>query len=375
VLLVLAVASPGRAEPAPDPEPDAVLATLPFASDEANRVFVDLARPGDRPFPMMLDTGAGGSVMTPRMARALGVTVRRMKSTPYRKPTVLGRDLQFRVDTRTSDTGSKTGFEYGLLGGDFLEEYVVEIDFPGRQVRLLDPKRFRVPEEVTDPAESAVSLRVTARRPFVEIELDGAPVQVLLDTGAPLPVLIAGKSARKLGIDVDALEPFGEMGFVVGSTEGRLYESGAVRIGSISQGPVPVVVVPRGSFNLGGATDSLAGYDLLAPFLVRLDYPRKRLWLRRTSSLDPVLMGMDYQLGRELGAFLASAGEKMRVWRIRTNGPAQRFGLRVGDHIPGLGPVLSLETIASRVHAGEPLTVLRERDGSWSWVMLPEAAR
>jgi len=303
------------------------------------------------------------------------VTVRRTKSTPYRRSTVIGRDLQFRIDTSTSDTGSKTGFEYGLLGGDFLDQYVVEIDFAARRVRFLDAKRYRVPERVTDSEESVVPLRITARRPFADVEIDGAPVQMLVDTGAPYPAIIAGAAARKIGIEVEALEPFGRMGFVLGSTEARLHEAVEVRLGTISQGPVPIIVVPRGSFNLGGATDSIAGYDLLAPFIVRLDYPRKRMWLRRVLPLEPVFMGIDYRLGRELGAFLMTAGDHLQAWGVSADGPAQKFGLRAGDRIPASGDPLSPEAVAQRVHAGDSLSVLRERDGSWIEVMLPEAER
>ncbi|MCH6568251.1 MAG: nucleotide exchange factor GrpE, partial [Nitrospinae bacterium] len=90
----------------------------------------DLAPQGrGKRFPLIVDTGATWSVITPLMARELGVRVRRVKQDPYRRATVLGRDLQFYVDTQSSDTGSKTGWEYGLLGGQFLAAYVVEFDF------------------------------------------------------------------------------------------------------------------------------------------------------------------------------------------------------------------------------------------------------
>jgi hypothetical protein len=49
---------------------------------------------------LLLDTGASFSVFTPLAARAAGVSVRRDKSSPYRRATRLGRDLQFYVDAR-----------------------------------------------------------------------------------------------------------------------------------------------------------------------------------------------------------------------------------------------------------------------------------
>ena len=80
-----------------EPPPEAVLADLPFLDPpDARTVTVDLAREGSaRPFPLLLDTGAQSSVLTPALARELGVNVRRLKSTPYRRATRLGRDLQW----------------------------------------------------------------------------------------------------------------------------------------------------------------------------------------------------------------------------------------------------------------------------------------
>ena len=80
--------------------------TVPFEPGPLTRVMVNLAPPGKRPLVLMLDTGAAGSVVTPRMARELGVTVRPAKTTPYRRGTLLGRDLQFYIDTESSDTAA-----------------------------------------------------------------------------------------------------------------------------------------------------------------------------------------------------------------------------------------------------------------------------
>jgi len=118
------------------PPAEAVIAEVPFLTgDEANRILINLAPDRYKEFRMIVDTGATDSVLTPRYAEKLGVIVRRTKDSPYRQATRLGRDLQFWVDVSSSDTASKTGWEYGLLGGTFLREYVVELDFAGRRVR------------------------------------------------------------------------------------------------------------------------------------------------------------------------------------------------------------------------------------------------
>ncbi|MEN8181621.1 MAG: aspartyl protease family protein [Myxococcota bacterium] len=279
---------------ASEPPSGAVLADVPFTGAERNRVIVDLAPEGSsRPFPLFLDTGASDSVLTPRMARDLGVRVRRIKRTPYRKPTLLGRDLQFWVDTRSSDTGSKTGWEYGLLGGRFLAEYVVEIDFPGRRVRFLDRKKYRVPERADAPDEAVLPLRVVSNRPIVEIELEGRPVRVLLDTGAPGTLILSGKAAKEIDFSWEPLARI-EGGSVLGPVDLELAEARDLRLGPFGFGtPVSILIAPRGFYNQGTSTDSVVGYDLLSQFVVRIDYPRKRLWLRRDAEVPLTLSGAE----------------------------------------------------------------------------------
>ena len=50
---------------------------------------------------------------------------------------------------------------------------------------------------------------------------------------------------------------------------------------------VPATVLPTGFFNRGFPGDSIVGYDVLEKFLVRLDYPRRRVWLRRRADAQP----------------------------------------------------------------------------------------
>jgi predicted aspartyl protease len=315
---------------APEPDAAAVIAELSFERpEEQNRIYVNLAPEGSRPLVLMLDTGAQFSVMTPLAARALGITVRRTKTSPYRRATRLGRDLQFQIDASSSDTGSFTGSEYGLLGGNFLEHYVVELDFQERQVRFLDPKRYRVPERVTAPNEAVIPMPVTARRPFATIEIDGNEAQVVIDTGAPLPLCLSGKQARKVGLDPDSLPYAGEVGTTRGDTPGHIGEVDSFRFAGFELGRMPVLVMPRGWFNMAGTSGSVIGYDVLQQFKLRLDYPRGRLWLKRRTETPVTFYGANYETSsppkaEEAGEAPAlppapTAEEQREAWQERMN--------------------------------------------------------
>ena len=264
-----------------EPGPEAVLAEMPFLeSTERNRIFVDLAPPdAARPFPLLLDTGARTSVVTPRMARALGVSVRRLKFDPYRQSTRLGRDLLFYVDASLTDTGGRS-CEYGLLGGNFLEDYVVEPDFPGRSVRLLDADRYQVPEQASGPDEAVLPLLVVARRPAIEVEVNGERFPLLIDTGAPHGLLIDAGLAERAGVESEPVAGF-EFGTVLGPVASELGSAEGLVIGPFAFENVPVVVLPNGWFNFTLAKEGVIGFDVLSQFLVRIDYPRRRILLRR----------------------------------------------------------------------------------------------
>jgi predicted aspartyl protease len=376
LLLALApAAAAGR--PASEPPAEAVLAELLFQpSEESNRVVVDLAPDGAPPFRLLLDTGAVTSLITPRMARELNVAVRRSKSTPYRRGTRLGKDVQFWVDTRRSDTSSRAGVEVGLLGADFYDDWVVEIDFAARRVRFLDPKQYEVPKQVDVPLEHVLPLRVVAGRIAVPIELEGSELWAVVDTGDPSSASIDGKVARKLGLDVGGLPDFATAAFLVGTTEAKLWEAGSFRIAGVSFDLLPVTVLPHGAFNLGFADDVVIGYDVLRHFRVRIDYPRRRLWLEQVPGQRVTLLGADYRVAREIGAFLVPSGSEYDLGRVLPDGAAAHFGLREDDRIaaPEGGALPDPVAVAARIRARQPVAIRRREGGAWKVLELPEAA-
>lgn len=275
-------ASPVAAgKPAHEPTPEALVAEVPFHPDTpASRVTLDLAPDGRPPFVLLLDTGASASVFSVGAARALGVSIRRDRSTAYRKATRLGRDLQFWVSDSSSDTASRTGWDYALLGADFLDDYVLEIDYPGRTVRFYDPRRFAVPESVSRPDESVLRFRRNGRRILTDLEIEGTVVTVLLDTGSP-GVAISGRVAEKAAIAWKDLPELEGVQGTLGDIHSLLYTAQRLRFGGFLFSDQPMTIMPRGAYNQGGPTESVLGYDVLKDFVMRIDYPRRRIWLRR----------------------------------------------------------------------------------------------
>lgn len=270
---------------------EGVLAELPFLDPLSHdgplypgHVRIDLsARPG-RPLPMLLDTGAAGTVMTPLYARALRITVRKHKQGYYRRSTILGRNLEFHVGTRSSETGSRTGWEFGLLGANFLREYVVEVDYQRKRVRFLDPSVWSVSEETAEPGEWVLPMGMTDNRPTVEIELGSGRAHFLMDTGATMDLMLSEEKARELGIEIPATAATVIGQNVLGRDRSASFFVSEVRVGGRAVPNVSLVVTLReGSTfrttNLAGADEALLGNTFLSRFRVRFDYPNGRVGL------------------------------------------------------------------------------------------------
>ena len=372
----LLAALPAAADPAPEPPAEAVVGEVPFEpSNERNRVMLNLAPEGGRPFVMLLDTGAEGSVITPRMARELGVRVRALKDTPYRRATRLGRDLQFWVDTESSDTAARTGWEYGLLGGEFLDDYVLEVDFPGRRVRFLDPKKYQVPRQVAAPDERVARLVRAATRVSVPIGVNGRELVVMLDTGAPGTGILSGQAARDAGIDVATLPAFGQAGTVVGPMQTSLYEATDFSLAGVALGRVPLLVAPKGWYNMAGPNDSVVGYDVLAPFVIRIDYPRKRLWLKRKDPAPVRFFGSDYDLAKQTGAFMDAEPGGHFVWAVVPGSAAEKIGIRAGDYVVSSerSEAPPVDEVLRRILEGKEIQVSRKQGELWIDTVLPES--
>ena len=359
------------------PPPEAVVADLPFLdSPDPSSVVIDIAREdGARPFPLVLDTGASFSTLTPLLARELGVRVRSAKRSPYRRATRLGRDLQFRVDVRHGDVASPTGREFGLLGGNFLVEYVVEIDFPRRRVRFLDPDQYTVAPQTSVPGETVLPLSLVSNRPIVEVEIEGNPVKLLLDTGASYGVLVGGSVARAAGLASKPAAGLSAVG-VMGEIGVEFAEAASVRVGSLEFRDLPVVVAPRGLYQQGTANDSLIGFDLLSQLTLRIDYPRKRAWFRRESGAIPIFLGADYTLVRASGALLYRTEDSVFAAVVLPGGAADRIGIQPQDILEGFDPSEKGFDPASphrAVASQEPVLVRRRgENGHWRLLRLPE---
>jgi predicted aspartyl protease len=256
-------AAPARGPAEPAATPLRVAARIPFVDD----VMVN----GQGPFTFILDTGATETVITPPLARQLGIqgrwaTPRQKKGTAasIRAGDAEARDVPvYILDPPQAVTlRLNHGINYhGILGSTFLSRFITTVDFGhGR---------------VTFASAAAVAPAKTGRAPRVALEVRGGllyasarvnglgPFPLLVDTGSAEVVILPRLAA--------ALGPM-----AAGPADG----AGAkfVRLDSVSLGDarvedVPAILHPaRRGLGAGVSGDGILGHPFLSRFVVTVNY-------------------------------------------------------------------------------------------------------
>ncbi len=341
------------------PSNEAVIAELPTYQLLPFTIAVDMPLEKGGSLSLLIDTGLPCSMLSFDSAKAAGVKARKGRPGPYTCNTGLGRELEFFLDTSTAYAELKEGMKYGFLGGNFLQHFVIEFDFAQEQVRFLDPTLYRVPEVATNPDEVILPIQIRDGRPYAKIAINERELLVVLSTAAPTAMIISNGGAEKLGIKPRSLPKVPEIFTTQGQLQSRFYDSDGFRLGSLDFGPSPMLVVQNGFYQ--GSSDSLVGYYALSQFQIRIDYPRKRIWLKRVSEGESHL-GLHYAEARKAGAIMLEEGGEFRVQAVLPDTPAARLGLEVDDVIlqPGTLGSYSLAKMVERITAGAPIEVYRQ---------------
>jgi predicted aspartyl protease len=155
-----------------------------------------------------------------------------------------------------------------VLGRDFLRQFVVIIDYPGRTMVLLDPAVPDVEAEAMGCKGTRVPFEKSSETNLVvtRVEMDGATVRLAWDTGATYSALRAGLvTAHQLPVTPPAGQkpPF--------------YNTKRLIIGGSDFGPLEFVVLPLG---IPSDLDGMLGYNVFAKHVVCLHYGRTEVVVR-----------------------------------------------------------------------------------------------
>lgn len=374
---MVAFATVARAQPGND------AIDVPFELN-ANHIYLRATINGSKPLWFLLDTGAEMSVVDSTVAAAAGLTstgsatargsgegtmkagfaqgvtlaVGRAVATGQTVVT-LPLDALEPIDGRTID---------GILGHDFIAEFVVTIDYAQRRVSFRDPSRY---DTASIRGGERVPIEIEGGIPRIRgtVDVPGAPAVdglFTIDTGSRTalsfnsPFVQENAAVKRLAdASLDAPYGFG----IGGATKTRVGRIDAFRIGDV-RFERPVIGF---SFDSKGvdATSTIAGNiggELLRRFRVTFDYGRKVMVLEpNTAMAEPFRYDA-------FGALLSLDGEAFLIRRVVDRSAASAAGVRENDRIVAVDGVpvarLTLEAVRQRfLEAGKTVVLRLERDG------------
>lgn len=176
----------------------------------------------------------------------------------------------------------------GVLGGPLFEAYVVQIDYTKHEIRLFDPRNYKLLGK-----KDIMPILVQGHLPYIQgtvFKADGSSItaKLLVDTGADAPLSLNYPfTLRNILLSTQATGTHKSTG--IGGTSPDVY--GHVPKLQISKSSFPNIPV---FFSLAkkGVTaskkyDGSVGNYLLVHFLVTFDYPHKQIILQNPTSASP----------------------------------------------------------------------------------------
>lgn len=246
--------------------------------------------------PMLFDTGAQGSLVTPRVVQRLRIPVFYNRNIKLygaggftRAPMAKVVRFQMGVAVGTSFTfhvaqledRRKPGLRSlgGVIGDDVFQNYDIDLDFPHDQALLIDTASCSSVVPWSGPLHPVRFRRARNGAAEVPVLIDGRRVTALLDTGAAGTVMSRGMFDRLgLGRDHPVVIRHGH-GTGVGA---RRFRITVYRLHTLAVAGVvwrdPVIAVGSDIGEMGSFI--LLGENFIRQHEIYISYPRRLLWVR-----------------------------------------------------------------------------------------------
>lgn len=353
---------------------------IPFEIAFRGVAFIPVKVNGGSPMQFLLDTGGGGTHIDRELAKKLGLEMApgvasasgnaQLEVGVIRSATTQVGDVQHVGQLIASPLahlepifGRKLD---GILGSEWMKNYVVEMDYIKKRMRLYEPSSFSYSGKGT-----TLPLTFFNGIPFIEMEVSLPNKKVLrgnflVDTaGGWMAVHVYDNVAKREHL-LDGLTTLAETGVGIGGTTQRVAARGV----SLSIGPYPMTrptvkfTEDASGLRTNPASVGLVGMEVFRKFKVTFDYSRKVVHLERNALFDEPFV---YDAS---GVRLRAAAPQFSppsVTGVRDSSPAKTAGILPGDIIAKLNgrdtTGLSLEIIRETLQTPDrsyTLTLLRD---------------
>jgi hypothetical protein len=323
---------------------------IPF--ELVNRHIVIKVKVNDSaPLSFVLDTGDKFAIINIERARALGLMLQGsaqvrgvgagsstgafVKEANFTVTGLSDFSQPVRLALPLSLMASRLGQDFdGIIGSDFIEQFVVEVDYQSRTLKLYDKDKFNyagsgqvVPIKLNSAGHPVIDAEVTT--------LGNAPIEgkFVVDLGSSLPLALYSPFVREhklLGTNSRTIKSLGGGG-AGGEAKGQLGRVTELRIGKfrINQPLTFFSEDEAGAFASNEVLGNI-GSQIMNRFKVLLDYNRDRIILEPNSRFAA-------PYDRAFAGFsLEAQGADYRIFRITKileNSPASEAQLQSDDII------------------------------------------
>jgi hypothetical protein len=328
---------------APSPHQDV---TIPFEQVNKN-IFIQVSVEHSKPHWFVLDTGVKYAVINLTLAKSLGlelgdavpvggagkdtVTGYFLKNSSFALPALEGFSQPLFLALPLDDLAATSGHEFaGVLGYEFIRQFVVEIDYIQKTVTLHEKAGYQYQghgESLAITFNEAAHPLVRAQLIDSETPIDGTFV---VDTGNNSTVIL-----NKPFVDKQRFLQSGRPTVpwlagrgIGGSTAGAVGRIKGLKLGNLLVAdPVVIFSQAEGGAFTSTETQGNIGAAILEKFKVILDYDRNRIILEPNTQFAKPL---EYSRS---GLLLTTLGDykTIQVETIAENSPASEAGLKPGD--------------------------------------------
>lgn len=351
LLIVLAIAAgPARAiQTPPKPNTNSPV-VIPFEL-VTRHIMVKVRINNSRPLSFVLDTGDQVGIVDIEVAKELGLKLQgqvqiggagsdtlpgsMVQEATWTLSGLEGFSQPVRLAIPLGKMGARFGHDFdGIIGAEFIKQFVIEVDYPGRVIRLHDKNQF----SYSGSGESIPIQLDRQGHPIIDAEvtpLGGEAIKgkFVLDLGAGGALALTTPFVvehRLLNSEIKTIKAIG-LGGAGGQSNGRIGRVAELKIGKYKiASPLTIFSEDKaGAF----ATSTLAGnigQQIASRFKVFLDYDHGRI------IFEPAANFSDPFDRAQSGLALAAEGRDYKTFRITDvleNSPASEAGLQKGDLI------------------------------------------
>ena len=222
----------------------------------------------------------------------------------------------------------------GIIGADFISQFVVEVDYQARLLKLHDKNKFSY-----SGSGEIVPLKLNrGGHPIIEAEVtpaDGEPLKekFVMDLGAGGALALHSPfvtERRLLNQNLKTIKALG-LGGAGGQVKGQLGRVSSLKIGSFTiQNPITLFSEDKGGAFASSESAGNIGAQIMSKFRIFLDYEKGRMILEPNSTF-PAPFDRAYS-----GLTLQAEGNDYRIFRVTDileNSPASVLGLQPSDII------------------------------------------